>query len=101
MKTKLDETVEMLRDISQDEDFDVLIPMSNQDFHGAVHSILEVSTGNVFHSQGETYSEETGLIIAIDRNMNFEELKPGEYEILEVLSWNEETDDLEIVPYKE
>lgn len=102
MKTKHEEAMEMMSIVDPHGDFDGIVPITNESFDGSIHSVLEISTGKVFLSQGEAWSKELdGIVIAIDRNMNFEELKPSEYEVLEVLSWDEETDDLTVVPFKE
>jgi hypothetical protein len=100
MGKKRDEYLELLRTVDPDGDFAGLVPMENRSFDGNIHSVLELATGEVYHSQGETFSEE-GFVVAIDRKGRYEELKPGEYEIVEVLSWNPETDELEVIPYTE
>jgi hypothetical protein len=99
-KSKKQEIMDMLHVIDPDGDFEGLMPVPNHTFDGAIHSVLELSTGEVFMSQGETETEE-GFIVAIDRKGRYEELKPGEYEVVEVLSWDPDTDELEVVPYTE
>lgn len=97
---KRQEYYDLLRHIDPDGDFDGLIPAENKFFDGHIHSVLELSTGRVHLSQGETTNEQ-GFVVAIYFNGRHEELKPGEYEIVEVLQWNEETDELKVVPYTE
>lgn len=100
MKSKYEEAVEMLRSFCPHWDFDGMDALTNKSFDGNIHSVLELSTGDVFLSQGEKWSSDLdGIVVTIDRNMNFEELKPYEYDILEVLAWDEKTDNLEVAPY--
>lgn len=97
---KREEYLELLGTIDPDGDFAGLIPMENRSFDGHIHSVMEKSTGELHMSQGETYSPE-GFIVAIDRKGRYEELKPSKYEIVEVLQWDAESDDLLVVPYTE
>lgn len=99
-KSKKDEILELLREIDPEGDFDGMVPQPNHSFDGVVHSVMEIETGKIYLSQGEVEND-LGLVIAIDRKGRYEELQPGEYQIHEILAWNPETDDLEIVPYEE
>lgn len=97
---KNQEYLDFLSTVDPYGDFDGLVPTPNSHFDGSIHSLLELSTGNVYMSQGETQSE-NGPVVAIDRQGRYEELQPSEYAVLEVLVWDEETDELEVAPYKE
>jgi hypothetical protein len=68
-------------------------------FAGTIHMVLENETGETHLVQMTSYSKDTGLTVCIRRNDSFVDLLPGQYEILEVLSWNPETDELKPVSY--
>lgn len=99
-KKSVDETFELLRSLDEGGSFEGMQEQTNESFDGAIHSVVEVSSGDIYLSQGEVPTNE-GIVVAIDKDGRFEELTPDQYDILEVLEWNEETDELDIVAYSE
>jgi len=99
MGKKREEYLEFLRIVDPDGDFAGLVPIENSAFDGSIHSVLELKTGEAYLSQGESWNGKE-FVVAIDRKGRYEELQPDEYEIVEVLQWDPETDELNVVPYK-